>query len=106
MLRSSQGSPRREELESDELMRSPLLQCAFALQLGSPVVAVLGLDPAALAWQVTTRAALGNDALELVLANGLPQRRAVVERLGASAKSDRSRPGPRGSRDVSRIEGA
>jgi hypothetical protein len=58
------------------------LERGLALQFVAPVVAVLRLDPrAAPALDVAARAALGDDALELVLADRLPERLAVLERL-------------------------
>jgi hypothetical protein len=65
----------------DELALAPNLDGTLALQLPAPVVAVLRLDPAALAGQVAAGAALRHDALELVLAHGVPYRLAILERL-------------------------
>jgi hypothetical protein len=56
-------------------------QRAFALHLPAPLVAVLRLDPATLPGHVPARPALRDDALELLLADRLPQRLAIVECL-------------------------
>jgi hypothetical protein len=71
------------------------------------VVALLRLDPGSPARDVAAGAALRDHALQLVLAHGLPQRRAVVERLRRppeatvrSSKIARSPGGARCRRDL------
>jgi hypothetical protein len=53
----------------------------ITLQLPAPVVAVLHLDPAALARQVRFVQAFRDDTFELVLADRLPERISVIERF-------------------------
>jgi hypothetical protein len=84
-MRPSFRTPRRQGAASGGLDELPLaldLERALALDLVAPVLAVFRFDPAAQAGCVATRPSLRDDALKLVLADGGPQSRAVVERLG------------------------
>jgi hypothetical protein len=62
----------------NELTRTPYLERALALHFVALVVAVLRLDPAALTGDVAARPPLGDDALQLVLADRLTHSRTRV----------------------------
>ncbi len=70
--------------KSHELVDARLVERRLALELITPVVPVLDLDPASVARPLAALDAFGDDPLKLSFTDGLEQCFAVLERFGGS----------------------